>query len=216
VISQAGVNTFWRSDLVISAIGDGGGDFDLTYVDSVSGQQITKHGSINAHQAVRIDDVVGSYFGRANAIGAIRADLSGSLVVTSRTFTTSSIGTYGQFIPLIRSNDGFVPLAPGDAGEILHVEHSSTFRTNFGAINTGISDAVVRFALFDAAGQSLGSIDRTVRSLQVVQFPVEALTFSPVADGRIEVRIISGNGGAIAWASVIDNVTGDPIFVPAQ
>ncbi|MDP9361414.1 MAG: proprotein convertase P-domain-containing protein [Acidobacteriota bacterium] len=217
VISQPGVNTLWRSDLVVSAFGDGGGDFDLTYVDSVTGGRSTKHGTVSAHQAIRIDDVVGSYFGRANAFGAIRADLSGNLVATSRTFTTSSTGTYGQFIPLIRSDEGFVQLAPGGAArELLHIERSSAFRTNLGAINTGSSDAVVRFALFDAAGQALGSTDRTVRPLQVVQFPVDALTSSAVADGRIEVQMISGTTGAIAWASVIDNATGDPIFVPAQ
>ena len=217
VISQPGINTLWRSDLVVSAFGDSGGGFDLTYVDAVSGERITKHGTVGAHQAIRIDDVVGSYFGRANTFGAVRADLSGNLVATSRTFTTSSTGTYGQFIPLIRSEEGFAPLAPGGAArELLHIERSAAFRTNVGAINTGGSDAVVRFALFDAAGQALGSTDRSVGPLQVVQFPVDALTSSTLTDGRIEVQMISGSRGAIAWASVIDNATGDPIFVPAQ
>jgi subtilisin-like proprotein convertase family protein len=217
VISQPGVNTLWRSDLVVSAFGDSGGEFDLTYVDSGTGERITKHGTVSAHQAIRIDDVVGSFFGRANTFGAIRAELSGNLVATSRTYTTSSMGTYGQFIPLIRADQGYSPLAPGGTPrELLHIEHSSAFRTNLGAINTGDSDAVVRFALFDAAGQTLGSTDRTVRPLQAVQFPVEALTSSAVVDGRVEVQMLSGTTGAIAWASVIDNATGDPIFVPAQ
>ena len=108
-------------------------------------------------------------------------------------------------------------LAPGGAAkELLHIERSSAFRTNVGAINTGGSDAVVRFALFDAAGKALGSTDRTVGPLQVVQFPVEAMTSSALADGRVEVQMLSGSRGASAWASVIDNATGDPIFVPAQ
>lgn len=217
VISQPGVNTLWRSDLVVSAFGDNGGGFDLTYVDSVTAERITKHGAVSAHQAIRIDDVVGSYFGRANTFGAVRADLSGTLVATSRTFTTSSTGTYGQFIPFARSEFFGLDDTPGGVvRELLHIERSSAFRTNLGAINTdGSIDAVVRFTLFDAAGQPLGSTDRTVRPLQVVQFPVQALTSSPVADGRIQVQMVSGIG-AIAWASVIDNVTGDPIFVPAQ
>lgn len=217
VINAPGVNALWRSDLVVSAFGDSGGAFDLTYVDSATGEMITKHGAVGAHQAIRIDDVVGSYFGRTNTLGAIRADLPGNLIATSRTFTTSSNGTYGQFIPFLPSDEGFAPLAPGGAArEVLHIERSSAFRTNVGAINTGGSDAVIRFALFDAAGQALGSTDRTVGPLQVLQFPVDALTSSPFADGRIEVQMLSGSRGAIAWASVIDNVTGDPIFVPAR
>ena len=213
VINAPGVNTLWRSDVVISAFGDTGGDFDLTYVDASSGSGVTKHGTLGAHQSVRIEDVVGSYFGKPNTFGSIRADLTGGLVATSRTFTTSPAGTYGQFIPLLRSNEGATPLAPGGAvRELLHIERSDAFRTNAGAINTGIGDAVIRFTLFNAAGQQMAVYDRTVRSLQAVQFAID----TPVTDGRIEVQMLSGDTGAVAWASVIDNVTGDPIFVPAQ
>jgi hypothetical protein len=115
------------------------------------------------------------------------------------------------------AGEGFAPLAPGGAArELLHVERSPAFRTNAGAINTGGSDALIRFSLFDAAGQVLGSTDRTVGPLQAVQFSIDALTSSAFVDGRLEVQMLSGSRGAIAWASVIDNVTGDPIFVPAQ
>ncbi|MEA2164417.1 MAG: hypothetical protein QOK37_2544 [Thermoanaerobaculia bacterium] len=212
-INAPGVNTLWRSDVVISAFGDTGGDFDLTYVDASTGSRVTKHGTAGAHQSIRIEDVVGSYFGRPNSFGTIRADLTGNVVATSRTFTTSPAGTYGQFIPLLRAAEGLTQLAPGGAArELLHVERSDAFRTNAGAINAGISDALIRFTLFNAAGQQMAVYDRTVRSLQAVQFAIDM----PVTDGRIEVQMLSGDTGAIAWASVIDNVTGDPIFVPAQ
>ncbi len=217
VINSPGINTLWRSDIVISAFGESGGSFDLTYVDSATAERITKHGVLAPNQAVRIDDVVGSYFGRASSFGTVRANLPGNLVATSRTFTTSSNGTYGQFIMFTPAAEGFAPLAPGGAArELLHVEHSPAFRTNGGAINTGGSDALIRFSLFDAAGLALGSTDRTVGPLQVIQFPIDALTSSAFVDGRLEVQMLSGSRGAIAWVSVIDNVTGDPIFVPAQ
>jgi subtilisin-like proprotein convertase family protein len=212
-INSPGVNTLWRSDVVVSAFGDSGGSFDLTYIDSANGSRIAKHSTVSAHQALRIEDIVGTYFGKPNTFGTIRADLTGNLVVTSRTFTTSPAGTYGQFIPLLRAEQGLTPLAPGGAArQLLHIERSNAFRTNAGAINTGIGDAVVRFTVLDAAGQQIAVTDHTVRSLQAVQFAID----TPVADGRIEVRMLSGDTGAAAWASVIDNVTGDPIFVPAQ
>jgi subtilisin-like proprotein convertase family protein len=211
VISAPGINTFWRSDIFLSAPGDSSGDFDLTWIDAVTGERITKHGSVTARRAIRLDDVVGNYFGRQNAFGTVRADLFGTLVATSRTFTSSNNGTYGQFIPLAFSGQIF-----GTPRELLHIERSSAFRTNLGAINTSDSDEVIRFTLYDAGGHALGSTDRTIAPLRVLQFPIDALTSLPVIDGRVEVQVIAGSGRAQAWASVIDNTTGDPIFVAAR
>ena len=138
-----------------------------------------------------------------------RAELSGNLAATSRTFTSSAGGTYGQFIP-------FAPVALlGGPRELLHIETSSAFRTNLGAINTGDGDEVIRFTFFDAAGVALASTDRTVGPLRMVQFPSKNEP-SPIFDARVEVEVIAGSGNALAWASVVDNTTGDPIFVPAQ
>jgi hypothetical protein len=210
VISQPGVNTFWRSDVFITAPAGSSGSFDLTYVDAVTGERITKHGNVAARQAIRLDDVVGNYFGRPGGFGTIRADLAGNLIATSRTFTSSPLGTFGQFIPF-GAGDPAV-----NTRELLHIERSSAFRTNLGAINTGDSDQVVRFTLYDSAGRVLGSTDRGIAPLRMIQFPLDQLSSSPLTGGRVEVQVIGGSGTAVAWASVIDNITGDPIFVPAQ
>ena len=219
VISQPGVNTFWRSDVFLSAPTDSGGTFDLTYIDAVTGERVIKHGSVAGRQAVRLDDVVGNYFGRPGGFGTVRADLSGTVVATSRTFTTSSDGTYGQFIPLTQlgvAGDGLVSDLFFGPRQVLHVERSSAFRTNIGAINTSDGDESIRFTLYDSGGRSLGSTDRTIGPLRALQFPVELLSSSPVVNGRVEVQVLTGAGKALAWASVVDNITGDPIFVPAQ
>jgi subtilisin-like proprotein convertase family protein len=217
VISQPGINTFWRSDVYISAFGSDSGSFDLTFVDAVTGDRITKHGSVAAHQAIRLDDVVGNYFGRPGTFGTVSADLSANLVATSRTFTTSGNGTYGQFIPLILNPCcEAVTVPPPPPHQLLHIERSASFRTNLGAINTGNSDQVVRFTLYDAGGHVINSTERTIAPLRAAQFPLDALTSSPVIDGRVETQVINGWHDVVSWASVIDNVTGDPIFVPAQ
>jgi len=217
VISQPGANnTLWRSDVFLSAPGNSSGSFDLTYIDAATGDRVTKHGSVAAHQAIRLDDVVGSYFGRPNTFGTLQATLSESLTATSRTFTSSSNGTFGQFIPLAPNTCCLATLFFPLKSEMLHVERSAAFRTNLGAINPSESDQVVRFTLYDSAGHAVGSIDRTIGPLRALQFPLDALTSSPVIDGRVEAEAISGWFVATAWASIVDNVTGDPIFVPAQ
>jgi subtilisin-like proprotein convertase family protein len=208
VISQPGVNTFWRSDVFLTAPDDAGGTFDLTYIDAVTGETLVKHGSVTGHQAIRLDDVIGNTFGRSG-FGTLRAGLTGSIVATSRTFTSSTSGTYGQFIPFTSSGDG-------TPHELIQIERSPSFRTNLGAINTSDTAQILRFTLFDAAGHSLGSIDRTLDPFRLTQFPVDAITTSPFVNGRVEVGIISGGSKALAWASVVDNITGDPIFIPAQ
>jgi subtilisin-like proprotein convertase family protein len=208
VISQPGVNTFWRSDVFLSALGDSGGSYILTYTDSVTSEFALTFGTVGAHQVIALDDVVAASFHRTG-FGAVRAELDGNLVATSRTATSSPGGTYGQFVPL-RPTDIVSPR------ELLHIERSSAFRTNLGALNTGGIGEVVRFTLYDAAGHAMGSTERTVGALGVVQFSIDAITNAPIVDGRVEVEVLTNNGHALAWASVVDNTTGDPIFVPAQ
>jgi subtilisin-like proprotein convertase family protein len=209
VISQPGVNTFWRSDIDLSALGDSGGNYILTYTDSVTAQHAVKFGTVGPHQVISLDDVVASAF-RRSGFGSVRAELDGGLVATSRTATSSPSGTYGQFVPLRLADIGGVPR------ELLHIDRSSAFRTNLGAINTGGIDEVVRFTLYDAGGHALGSTDRTVGALGVVQFSLDAITNATIVEGRVECEVLTSNGRALAWASVVDNATGDPIFVPAQ
>jgi subtilisin-like proprotein convertase family protein len=208
VISQPGVNTFWRSDVFLSALGDSGGSYILTYTDSVTSEFALTFGTVGAHQVIALDDVVAASFHRTG-FGAVRAELDGNLVTTSRTATSPPGGTYGQFVPL-RPTDIVSPR------ELLHIERSSAFRTNLGALNTGGIEEVVRFTLYDAAGHAMGSTERTVAALGVVQFSIDAITNAPIVDGRVEVEVLTSNGHALAWASVVDNTTGDPIFVPAQ
>lgn len=209
VINQPGVNTSWHSDLFVSSYSATTESFQLTYTDAVTGERIVKQSGVGAHQVLAFADVVASFFGRTG-FGSIVAELPANITATSRTFTVSNNGTYGQYIPLTP-----VELLSGPR-ELLHIERSSAFRTNLGAINTGTADAVIRFTLFDAAGHALGSTDRAAGPLRVIQFSLDAITSATIADGRVEVEVIAGSGSALAWASVVDNITGDPIFVPGQ
>jgi subtilisin-like proprotein convertase family protein len=208
VINQPGVNSLWHSDIFVSSSSDSAESFQLTYTDAVTGERIIKQSGVGAHEVLAFADVVASFFGRTG-LGSVVAELPANLAATSRTFTATRDGTYGQFIPLSP-----VGLLSGPR-ELLHIESSSAFRTNLGAINMGDSDEVIRFTLYDAAGRALASSDRTVGPLRVIQFSVDELT-TYVIDGRVEVEVVAGNGHALAWASVVDNATGDPIFVPAQ
>mgnify|MGYP001791550883 CR=1 FL=1 len=215
VISQPGINTVWRSDVFLMSPDYTSAFFHLTYVNAVTGEKITKTENLAANRGMRLDDIVGNYFERPNTFGSVFVSTSGDGIVTSRTFTTSSNGTYGQFVPLMKVPE-LIPLPPPKLRQLLHIERSLSFRTNLGAINPSELPMVLRFTLYDAAGHSLGSTNQTLAPFRVVQFPLDVLTSAQIVDGRVETEVITGYDVPIAWASVIDNTTGDPIFVPAQ
>jgi subtilisin-like proprotein convertase family protein len=220
------LGTRWMTDVFVTSTVDYNEFVDVVFIDQ-TGKSIPAGGLISPHRAFRIADLIGGLH-KSEAFGTIQAiqtNHDGRLILTSRTYTAGNGGTFGQFVPFARSQVGLVPPARGDTaplvpggapGELLQIEWSDAFRTNLGAINAGSSDALIRFTAYDAGGTLLGRTERTIGPLQAIQFPLQAITASPVTNGRVEVEMVSGTGVATAWASVIDNVTGDPIFVPVQ
>ncbi len=111
------------------------------------------------------------------------------------------------------ANDGYrqssafiVPAAASQ--DIPFVESSSAFRTNVGLMSDVITS--VRVTLFDAAGTELTSSVHDVLPMVLDQFPVT----TPVTNGRVHIDVLDGR--IAAYASVVDNRTGDASFVPAQ
>jgi hypothetical protein len=48
------------------------------------------------------------------------------------------------------------------------------------------------------------------------QIPLNAITGVALESGRVSVRVISSTGAAVAYASVVDNRSGDPYVVIGQ
>jgi hypothetical protein len=96
---------------------------------------------------------------------------------------------------------------------VLHVRSTASFRANAGAMNPGQSPAVVTAALYKADGTRL--LERT--GLEILpnsmrQFSLlELFGGAVVEDGFI---VFESTQPVFTWASVIDNASGDPFFVP--
>jgi len=206
VIRDVGANdTFWRSDVWVTGIAgtDAIGRIVLTYSDARGGTQVIR--SISAptgRRAFVLKDVLINAFQR-RGIGLLTLVLPPAFIVTSRTFTDSGIdtGTFGQFIPL---GDN----ASSGTLDLIHVESSRSFRTNIGLWSP--ATATARVTIFDSAGEAVEQHDLALLPLRLVQFPVTAA----IVNGRARIEVLSGL--VTAYASIIDNVSGDPIFVPAQ
>jgi len=122
-----------------------------------------------------------------------------STLFTSRTYTVGNNGTFGQFVP---------PAALSTAtATLVGIENDSLFRTNIGLIAP--SPAIVRVTAFDAAGNDVWHSDVVAEGL--TQFPLPVTL--PI--GRVTAEVLSGNG-VVPYASVVDNQSGDPIFIVAR
>lgn len=171
--------------------------------------------TLDAHQTLRMSDALGTLFGVTQGYGALQLttlDGSSSLVATARVYTPSltTNGTVGQQINAITTQDLRV------RGSLLGLEQNAAFRSNVAFLNPGASVVPVTLELRDETGNVLTSrtldlppsryLQRSLLSLFAgVSFPSDsAVTLSFQTSTPI-----------FAFASVIDNQTGDPSFFPS-
>ena len=85
-------------------------------------------------------------------------------------------------------------------------------------LNTSALDIVVEIDLYTASGLTLGSLEYPLRPYELRQETdiYQRVTEDDVDAGYALVRTRSEGGSFFACASVIDNRTGDAIFIPAQ
>ncbi len=129
-------------------------------------------------------------------------------VITSRTYNDTAAGTFGQFVPAV------AVLPEGDAASFLSgLAENDAFRTNIGLANLGEVDAGIEVVLLDQSGTEVGRVPVTVPGLStamVVQVARRAGLSAPV--DAFAVRVDADGTAISAYASVVDNLTGDPVL----
>lgn len=152
----------------------------------------------------------------ATAVGAIRIDSddgrSFEFIASSRTYTgtgdATRPGTYGQFVPALGIAD-----ATRNA-TILHIAARPDVRTNLGVMNPGLEPVTVRFTLLGIDGQPfLESVPLVVQPRSMQQWAMtDAFLFGGVYAENGTV-LVEATAPVFAWGSVVDNQSGDAIFV---
>lgn len=177
--------------------------------------------SVPARQSIEIADVVGSLFRLSGVAGAI--ELIGwsarSLVVGSRLYTPLAPDpTFGQFVPGQR-----FPAATS-RGAIPFLSHSASiargFRTNIGFHNPNPVPVVVDLAAYDSAGGESGTTAVEIGAGNWLQVNDADLAWRLGWTGDVpacSIKFMTRDGSAVfGYASVVDNQSQDPIFVPAS
>ena len=196
---------------------------------------------VDSGQTIALNDIVKDFFG----VGANGDAGAGSLEIrpvnnsttlnyaSSRTFVTTSVGTLGQFIAALPFSSFATKASPGipipgqtppPSGtptlSFQEISESAKFRTNFGVVEGSGNPVSFRVRLFDDAGRQLAEKAYTLRPgehKQFNSFVKTELGIPSIDDGRIEILVDSDTGAVSGYASVLDNVTTDPLAVmPAK
>lgn len=157
-----------------------------------------------------LNDVAGSSGLNLTGTGALRVTSAEPVVTTSRIYTTTN-GTFGQFVPATSSlRRGVMPQLSNSSG-------STGFRTNIGFFNPNAEPVTVRLELRDATGALVGQNTLTLAALSQQQNSIAAY-FSGVDLSSAQNLTLSFDAGApvLGYGSVVDNISADQIFVPAQ
>jgi hypothetical protein len=130
-------------------------------------------------------------------------------------------GSYGQTVPPVRdfidntlgdtSNPGAVAYVPG-------VLHNAAYRTNLGFVaGAGATGMVLEIRLKAADGATTGTRTFSIppNRFAHVQFAASTLTSALIDAGAAEYRITGGDGAVAPYASVVDNVSQDAVFIPS-
>ncbi len=211
-------DTNWRTDLEVFAGSPAPGELTVRWHRTTGGAPSEAVLNVTAGPCQRIEDVLDELYSTDGA-GALRIEADqGQLAVTSRTFNDPGNETYGQYIPAVPESD---VLTWGEIGRLVQLAHSPNrregFRTNLGFVNTTAQPTTILVELRDWDGSVIGSLAVDLAPYQYTQLNN---VFKGFVDRVLEsayalVYTSSSGAGYFAYASVVDNRSGDPIYIPA-
>ncbi len=221
-------NVNWRTDLEVQNVGSAQAKYSISLLARGQDNSTPVHAdlTLDPGQSVRYTDILHTVFGFSGAAALCIVQVEGTVVATSRTYADSGLGTYGSFVPAVaRAN----AIQFGQEARLIGLSHDPSlaagFRTNIGLVNANEYPVKVEAAFSLADGTLLGtaSYDLQPFEFRQVDRAFEQFTRERVEDGYVVVRIASRAGGQpldataklFAYASVIDNLTGDPTHVLA-
>lgn len=214
--AEGGAGTYWVTDVAITNLTDSSAVVNVAYLekDSINTTPANISFAIDSGEQQLLADVFDSLFGLASGNGGLRITASAQDVkATSRTYNAAGLaGTYGQFIPAIEMNDA---LAPGVVGALLQLQENSSFRTNIGLLNRTSIETDVEIKFYRANGTQSGTRILTLRPYEMKQFNVRTYA-GQFASGYALISIQTENGRIFCYGSVVDNESGDPIYIPTQ
>jgi hypothetical protein len=211
--ADGGFGTRWRTDLRVMPRDEQATAVKVEFYPSDGSAMKRETFDLNTAGVLAIEDVVGRLGGSGTGALVLTAvGFSGTpqILATSRTYNLAADGTYGQLIP---TNEGAV-----NEGVILGVERSERFRTNIGMFNWDDEPLEVLVRLVSGTGTLLGSDTWHLEPNQHVQLNDIFAVLNVPWQSNCRVDLLVDHSWRSVWGygSVVDNQTGDPVYIPAM
>jgi hypothetical protein len=218
--SQGVGGTYWVTDLEIHNPNDDTATVTIGLLPKKTDNSEfqTEQVTVGPGSSLRVADVMDSLFDFTGA-AALRIEAQGAAVmVGSRTYNDAASGTYGQFVPGVPESRSV------DGGSVRLVQLSrsanenSGFRTNIGFTNMDNSWISGTVELYDGSGTLLGTVGFNLKPHGHNQITdiFGRVTSGDVANGYAIVYSSDPGARFMTYASVVDNRSGDPIYIPAS
>jgi hypothetical protein len=206
-------DSHWQTELTLHNTSSSAITATLTFHD-ILGSGGTSTVSVAPRATVAIADVVASRFGRATATGAIEVTFDSAfaqkLTVSSRTFNKSGAGEFGQDIPAVDQSN--IPTV-GSIVVLSGPSSATDARFNFGVYADSAS--TIQWDLVRADGTVAASKEVTYAAGTQAQYNFGVSTlFNTSSLDNDTVQAVVTSGRAIPYGSVVNNVSGDPTYVP--
>jgi len=169
--------------------------------------------TVTKRQMRVLDDVVAAIF-NTSGLGAIRLSSPDDFEATARIYAQVATGTLGQFVPGLNVGQSMTK------GVLLQLKSNAAFRTNIGVVSPVNAAVNVTWRLYDKNNALIS----TGPTMTLQPFGVIGPTnmagglFFPIPAGAdLNDAWVSyqSDNPIFAYASVIDNSTTDPTFIPA-
>ncbi len=213
--------TRWQSDIDLFNAGAEPASVRLSLLraNQANPTPATADVEVGPGATVRLSNVLGSTFSASNAAIAVEM-VSGWADVSSRFYNTASAcgGTFGMFVP---GQGDASAVAAGQTGYFHHLtfsrDGSKGFRVNIGFMNDTAVATDVEIRLYGNDGELLKTVPATLQPYEHRQFTRihrDPAPLTPdVAHGFATVTVATPGGRVHTYAMLIDNVSGDPVFM---
>jgi PKD repeat protein len=140
--------------------------------------------------------------------------------IWTRTYNQTASGTFGQFIPAVRIDAAAGSGSAFGEGKyyMAGLRHDALFRTNLGFLNPNAQTINATVKVFDDRQLQVGQFTLQLPQYELQQFPITAPNavpnLSPDRPFSLQIEVPSGQW-LIAYASFIQNPSGDPTYISA-
>lgn len=214
--------TNWRTDLEVHNPGATQATYEIALLkrDQDNPTPLKATFSLEGGHSMRYNNALANLFGYSGAATLRVTPTAGQVMVTSRTYDDQTIKTYGQFVA---GRPATQAIEFGGAARLILLSQSSSlasgFRTNIGLVNVTGLTINVEVKVYYGDGANIGTKQYPLgpyESIQVNEMIKTDLGVGDVDDAYAIVRTTTSGGAFFAFASVIDNRSKDPIYVPAE